>query len=165
MLVDPTEDLGSVDLAKHDVRPTHARQTKGHAPAIDVEQRQGVQIDVAVGHAEMEREGHGVDPQVPVGQLHTLGPSRGPRGVVDGGGGRLVSRPGLGGASEAVDEVVIVAEHHHSGVPDPRHVVDELGVDEEHRGTGVRDDVGDLLLDQPKVDRYQHAARPADPEE
>ena len=65
----------------------------GHAPAVAVEHRQGVQVHVAVVHAGLPTEGRGVDPQVAVGHLDALGPSGGAARVVDGGGGVLVRLP------------------------------------------------------------------------
>ena len=41
----------------------------------------------------------------------------------------------------------------------------ELGVDVEHAGAGVLDDVGHLLGREPEVDRHQHPAVASHPEE
>ena len=57
VLLDPAQDLGAVDLAQHDLRHAQAGHRERHAPAVGVEHRQRVQVDVAVGDA-------GVHPKV-----------------------------------------------------------------------------------------------------
>ena len=48
---------------------------------------------------------------------------------------------------------------------DPGQVVGELGIDQEHRGAGVFDDVLDLGRGQAEVDGHQDASPSAHPEE
>ena len=48
VLVDPTQDLGSVDLAQHDVLHAHADDGVEHPPAVAVEHRQRVEVHVPV---------------------------------------------------------------------------------------------------------------------
>src|SRR5205807_10016876 len=114
-----------------------------------------VQDRVPVVDAGVPTEGGGVEPDVAVRQLHTLGPGGGAARVVDRGGGVLVRGPsgglelavwpelgvGLGPDGEAVLGV------------DAGQVVFELGVHHQHGGAGVADDVADLLLGQAEVDR------------
>ena len=52
VLVDAAQDLGAVDLAQHDVPAAHAGDRVRHAPAVAVEHRQRVEVDVAVAHAD-----------------------------------------------------------------------------------------------------------------
>ena len=93
MGLDAPQDLGPVHLAQHDVGAAHAGDGEGHAPAVGVEHRQGVEVHVAVAHAHVPAELGGVEPAVAVGQLHALGPRRRAARVVDGGGGVLVGPP------------------------------------------------------------------------
>jgi hypothetical protein len=93
VLLDAAEDLGAVDLAQDVLGGAHAREREGHAPAVAVEHRQGVEVDVAVVDAGVPAEGGGVQPQVAVRQLHALGPRGGAAGVVDRGGRVLVGGP------------------------------------------------------------------------
>jgi hypothetical protein len=72
VLVDPAQDLVAVDLAQHHLRHAHRGHRERHAPPVDVEQRQGVQVDVAVAHPGVPPEGRRVEPQVAVGELHAL---------------------------------------------------------------------------------------------
>ena len=51
VLVDAPQDLGAVDLAQHDLGHAHGGERVGHAPAVAVEHRQRVQVDVAVADA------------------------------------------------------------------------------------------------------------------
>ena len=105
--VDAAQDLGAVDLAQHDLGHAHGGGGVRHAPAVAVEHRQRVQVDVAVADAGLPAEGGGVEPQVAVGELHALGPGGGAARVVDGGGGVLVGLvPRLGLDAEAVELVV-----------------------------------------------------------
>ena len=97
---DAAQDLLAVDLAHHDVAPAHGGHRVGHAPAVAVEHGQGVQQRVAVAHGGVPAEDRGVEPAVPVGELHPLRAGRGARGVVDRAGGGLRRPPsGAGWAS------------------------------------------------------------------
>ena len=53
--LDPAQDLGAVDLAQHDLLHAEAGHRERHAPAVGVEHRQRVQVDVAVGDAGVQR--------------------------------------------------------------------------------------------------------------
>ena len=48
VLLDPAEDLGAVDLAQHHLRRPEPGHRVRHPPAVAVEHRQRVQVDVAV---------------------------------------------------------------------------------------------------------------------
>ena len=93
--LDPAEDLGAVDLAERHLGHAHGRRGPRHAPAVGMEHRQRVEVDVTVRHADVPAEDGGVDPAVAVGELDPLRPGGGPRRVVDGGRGPLVGRPRL----------------------------------------------------------------------
>ena len=71
VLVDASQDLGAVDLAEHDLLRAHARRAERHPPAVAVEHRQGVEVDVAVAHAGVPAERRGVQPQAAVGHAAT----------------------------------------------------------------------------------------------
>jgi hypothetical protein len=159
VLVDAAQDLGAVDLAQHDVGDAHGGCRIRHAPAVAVEHRQRVQVDVAVRHRGLPAERRGVDPQVPVGELHALGAGRGARGVVDRGGGILVPVPlaGLGAVAEQLG-VGLVPEHHRALGLDALQRLLQLGVDQQQLRPAVADDVLDLLGVQPEVDRHQDPA-------
>jgi hypothetical protein len=63
-----------------------------------MEHRQRVQVDIAIGDRRVPAERHGVEPEVPVRELHALGPGRRAAGVVDARGRVLIWLPadGLG---------------------------------------------------------------------
>ena len=111
VLLDPAQDLGAVDLAQHDVLRPQAGHRERHAPAVGVEHRQRVQVDVAVADPGVQAERHRVHPDVAVGDLHALRPGRGARGVVDGRRRVLVRLPRLRLRALERLEVVVLAEH------------------------------------------------------
>ena len=105
--LDAPQDLGPVDLAQDHLGHAHGGRGVGHPPAVAVEHRQRVQVDVSIGDGGLPAERARVEPQVPVGELHALGAGGGAARVVDGGGGVLVGRlPRLGLDAEAVELVV-----------------------------------------------------------
>ena len=162
VLLDPPEDLGAVDLAKHDLRHAEPRGRERHAPAVRVEHRQRVQVGVPVADAGMQAEGHRVDPDVAVGDLHALGSRRRAAGVVDRRGRVLVdvgsTAPAHGRTGAGPRRSARRAGTGASRVTLARRCID-LGVDQEDRGAGVVDDVFDLLVAQPEVDRHQDPTR------
>ena len=165
VLLDPAQDLGAVDLAQHDLRDAEAGHRERHAPAVGVEHRQRVEVDVAVGDGRVHRERHRVDPDVAVGDLHALG-TRGRAGrVVDAGRRRLVGLPRARLDALRGVQVVVVAEHEAVLRGDAGQCLVELGVDVQHASAGVLDDVGDLVGAQPEVHRHQHATGARDAEE
>ena len=134
VLLDPPQDLGAVHLAQGDLRHAAAGHREGHAPAVGVEHRQRVEVDVAIGHAGVQRERHGVGPDVAVRDLHALGPGGRAGGVVDRGGGVLVGLPGA--RLDPLDEqVVVVAEHEHVLGLEIGEDLLELGIDVHDAGT------------------------------
>ncbi len=156
--LDAAQDLGAVDLAQHDVPAADAGHAERHAPAVGVEHRQRVQVDVAVADRGVQAEHRGVEPDVAVGQLHALGARRRAGGVVDRRGGRLVRlvpRPRLGVGQV---EVVVVAEHELVRDVEGVEQVFLLRVAVDDLGAAVLDDVGDLGRAEPEVDRHQDPA-------
>ena len=164
VLLDAAQDLGAVDLADHDLLDAEAGHREGHPPAVGVEHRQRVQVDVAVGHAGVQREGHRVGPDVAVGDLDALGACGGAGGVVDRRGGVLLVLPGLGFLALEV-HVLVVADEELVLALDVLHRLLELGVDVEDAGAGVLDDVLHLVGREPEVDRHQHPSVAGDAEE
>ena len=164
--LDAAQDLGPVDLADDDLGATHARVGVGHAPAVAVEHREGVQVDVPIGHARLPTERGGVEPDVAMGELDALGSGGGPARVVDRGRRVLVGRPrsGLGGGREE-GLVAVVTDDEPVGRGDARQVLRQLGVHDQDRRPAVLDDVADLGRVEPEVDRHQDPARAADPVE
>jgi hypothetical protein len=131
-----------------------------------MEHRERVQVDVAVGDADVPPERRRVEPGVAVGDLDTLGPGGGARGVVDVGRGLLVGVPALG-----LGLVRRLGEQPHVGPPVEQDAVlglhadqclVEVGVDEQHRRAAMLDDVAHLLGREAKVDRHHGAAEAAD---
>ena len=169
MFLDPAQDLGSVDLANHDVGRADGRGGERVAPAVGVEHRERVQVDVAVRDRSLPAEDRGVEPVVAVRQLHTLGPRSGSGGVVDGGGGVLlvdrIGVPRLGVGGLAPDLVVVIAEDELVRAVDLVDQVRQVRIDHQHLGAGVLDDVADLGDAEAEVDRDQDAAPPGDAEE
>ncbi len=146
--------MGRADAGGHE-RP---------APAVGVEHRQRVQVDVAVADPGVQAEGDRVGPDVAVGDLHPLGSCRGPRRVVDRRGRALVVLPGLRLDALGV-HVRVVADGEHVLAGDVLEDLGQLGVDVEHPRARVLDDVADLLDGEPEVDRHQHPPVTRDPEE
>ena len=165
VLLDPTQDLGAVDLADHDLGHAQPGHRERHPPAVGVEHRQRVEVDVAVAHAGVQPERHRIDPDVAVGDLHALGPGGGAGGVVDARGGVLVRLPVLRLGAFGREQVVVVAEDEAELRLDVRQRVVELGIDQQHPGPGVLDDVGHLVGPEPEVDRHQDPPGPGHAEE
>ena len=95
-----------------------------------------------------------------------LRPRRGARRVVEGGGGVLVGLPGPGlGVELEQHSVGFVADHEPVSALDVGHGIGEFGIDEEHRGAALLDDVAHLLGMEAEVDRHQHPTPSAHPEE
>ena len=139
-----------------------------HPPAVGVEHRQRVQVDVAVGHAGVQREGDRVGPDVAVGDLHALGPGGGAGGVVDRRGGVLLVLPGLRAPCPRAANRYMSSSSPMTNLcshSTPFMRVLELGVDVEDAGAGVLDDVLHLVGREPEVDRHQHPAVAGDAEE
>jgi hypothetical protein len=117
--------------------------------------------------ADVPAEGHRVEPEVAVGELHALGPRGGARRVVDRHGGVLVRhappRPGI--TAQEHLRVGGRPEHHTMLDGNALHHRFHLRIDERHRRSGVLDDVADLLRVQPEVDRHQHTVVHAHPEQ
>src|ERR1700681_745889 len=94
-------------------------------------------------------------------QLYALGPGRGARGVVDRARGRLVPLPGrrVGSARRRGEElgVLVTVEKYPRLGRHPRQGTLQLGVDEEHRGTRVLDDVRHLVGVEPEIDRDERS--------
>jgi hypothetical protein len=156
VLLDASQDLGTVDLADDDVLAAHPGDRVVHPPAVAVELREGVQVHVAVAHADVPAERGRVEPDVAVRQLHPLGPRRRPRRVVDGGRGVLVGVPWPRLHPVAHQRGVgLGADHELALALDGLHGVLELGVDEQDAGPGVLDDVADLVGHQTEVDRHE----------
>ncbi len=153
----PTQDLGPVDLADHDLLRSHPGGCEGVSPAVGVEHRQRVQEYVAVGQGDVQAEGDRVDPDVAVRDLHALGARGRARGVVDAGSRVLVRLPGPGRDTLVGEEVLVVAQHETVFRGHGRQCLVDLGVDVQHAGAGVLHDVGHLVRAQPEVDRNQHA--------
>ena len=111
VLLDAAQDLGAVDLAQRHLGYAAARHRERHPPAVGVEHRQRVEIDVAVGHAGVEGEGDGVGPDVAVGDLDALGARGRAGGVVDRRRGVLVGLPDARLGAVVGVEVVVLADH------------------------------------------------------
>ena len=146
------------------LRARPAGHRERHSPAVGVEHRQRVQVDVAVGDAGVQREGDRVGPDVAVGDLHALGSGGGARGVVDRRGRVLLALPRLRVLALEVHVVVVAEDEHVLGLDALQRVL-ELGVDVEDPRSGVLDDVVHLVGREPEVDRHQHPAVAGDAEE
>ena len=102
-----------------------------------------------------------------MGELHALRAGRRARRVVDRHGGVLVGDLEPRRRPRAKEELRVGAGAQHEPVLHrdvPQGLV-ELGIDEQHRGAGVLDDVADLLGIQPEVDGHEDAPEHADPEQ
>ena len=72
---------------------------------------------------------------------------------------------GFGSDALGREEVVVLTEHEPVLRGDVLERVVQLGVDVEHLGSGVLDDVADLVGAEPEVHRHQHPAEAGDAEE
>ena len=165
VLLDPPQYLGAVDLAQHHMGHSHCGHDIGHAPTVAVEHRQRVQVDVAVADPGVPAEGGCVDPQVPMGHLHALGPGSGAAGVVDRRGGRLVGGPGDRLAADPVQRIALGSGDEavlHRNVSECRF---ELWVDDQNISPAVLDDVGDFGPAEAEVDGHGDPAEGAGAEE
>ncbi len=161
MLVDPAQDLGAVDLAQHDVASTHPGDGVQHPPAVAVELRERVQVDVAIADPEVPAERRGVQPDVAMRDLHAFGPRRRARRVVDGRRRVLIAFPRLRLDAEAHDLGIGLAPDHESSLAlDLGQRIVELRVDEQQARPAVLDDVADLVGDEAEIDRHEDAAGP-----
>jgi hypothetical protein len=161
------QDLLPVDLADDHLARAHGGERIRHAPAVAVEGRQGVEVDVAVAHPHVPTEDDGVEPAAPVRELDTLGPRRGPRGVIDGQRGVLVGDrvPGAGIGTAEQERVSLRAQDVAVRHFQMAQGFVQLGIDEQHRRPRVLEDVDDLVCPQPVVDGDEDAAIRAHAEE
>jgi hypothetical protein len=159
VLVDAAQDLGAVDLPDHDLLGAHAGGRVEQAPAVAVEHRQRVEVDVAVGQRRVPAERRRVDPAGTVRLLDALGAGGGAGGVVDRGGRILVGLPlGRLGARRP-DLVVVTAQDEDvlrcgAGLGE----VLQFGVQQDDLGAAVTDDVLDLGRCQAEVHRHEDAS-------
>ncbi|CAB4595451.1 unannotated protein [freshwater metagenome] len=166
MTLDAAQDLGAVHLAQHDVGAAHSSDGVDHAPTVAMELGERVQVHVAVVHAHLPAEGGRVQPQVAMGQLHTLGARGGAAGVVDGGGGVLVGGPCCRFHSEShqrvvgllTDDELVLALH-------GAHGLFQFRIHQQHSRPAVLHDVLHFLGHQTEVDRHEDASRPGHTEE
>ena len=170
MLLDAAQDLGAVDLAQHHLRHPETGHRVRHSPAVAVEHRQRVQVDVAVGGGGVQAEGDRVDPEVAMGELHALGTRGRARGVVDRRGRVLVRRLPRHGIAFGTQQPVVVVLAEQEAVLDRGaggfgEEVLVLGVGEEDRSAAMLDDVGDLGGLQPEVDGHADPSVRGDAEE
>ena len=142
----------------------------GVGPAVGVEHRQRPQVVLAHRDRQVQQRADGVHGRVPVRDHHALGPGRGAAGVVDREQVALVGLrpgevgPGRGHGGLEVQPAVLAAVERDE-VPDVRqlvadavHRVQVLPGGADHGGTGVVDDVAEIVGAQPVVDRHQHRA-------
>src|SRR5271156_1798866 len=172
---DEAENFFGIETLDHDVLAAEKGKEMRNAPAIGVEKRNDVQLDVGIGnfegHAGVER----VEIDVAVREHHTFGIGTGAAGVeefgdgvfVDGGdvqgvwrGGReqlvVIVRSEPGGfrsafeQAESFDGGEILAE----GVDERK----KLLFDEEDGGAGIVEDVAELASRETNVQGEQHGA-------
>ena len=167
MTLDPAQDLGAVDLAQDDLRHPHARHGERHSPAVAMKHREGVDVDVAIADPGVQAEGHGIDPDIAVSRLDTLGARGGAGRVVDGRRGVLVGLLPRHRLTARTQQAVVVigTEYEPVGRLQITQLLVMLRVDDQHRGAAVADDVLDLRLLQPEVDRHEDPAVGSDSEE
>ena len=126
-----------------------------------------MQVNVAVGHAHVPAEHDGIQPATTVGELHAFGSRGGSRRVVDGYGRILVADRVARLSLRAAEEDWVGAPAEHEAVLDlqrPERLF-QLGIDQQHGGPRVLEDVRDLVCAQTVVDRDEHAPIGADAEE
>src|SRR5205807_9382395 len=75
------KDLHRIKPLDHDVGGAHESERVGHAPAVGVKQRDGVQLHCVFGSAEAQRHVHSMEIDIPVRQHHALGMGAGSAGV------------------------------------------------------------------------------------
>ncbi len=172
LVAEEAEDPGRLDLRQADVGGADGGHRPDEGPAVGVEHRERPEVAVAHPQRQVEQGSDGVQVGVPVGDHDALGTRCGTACVVDrqqlafadlGRPGeafpralqlRLVIEPALPRRTVQVHEVLDRGQLGADGVD--RLLV--LGLDAEHRGTGVVDDVIEVGGRQPVVDRYQNRA-------
>jgi len=163
-LPDPT----GVHAPQAHVAPGDGRDRPRETPAVAVEHREGPQVHAAVAEARLDHLAESVQICPAVGVDHSLRSAGGPRRVVDRDGLLLVFEPALDRVRRTGGEEILVGVSGgtriiHAHYLDPGGVHSsydglELAVHEEKPGSGVGQDVGDLLRPQPSVDGGQDAA-------
>jgi hypothetical protein len=147
------------------------------APGVGVEHRYDGQYPVGVGETKCApgryRQGMQVDRAVAVGDA--LGRPAGAGGVAQRGGRALRQLRPVAQRRGGRDELGVVVHadpggatigltdhddvtHRGQPVDDPLQRTHQVGVDQDHRVAGVVDDVGELIVVQPQIQRVQHRA-------
>ena len=156
----PTQNFCTIHFAQHHMLATHARHRIRHTPAIAMKHRQRMQQHITIGDASLPTKRGGVEPDVAMRELHTFGPCRGATRVVDRGRcifvgsvprrwlAGVVVQLGIGFFTN--DEAMLCR--------DAAQGFFKFGVDEQHRGTRMLDDVLHFICVQAKIDRHKHTA-------
>ncbi len=172
LAVEQLAQAGAVEAGtrQYQLRAVHRRDIR-HAPAADVEHRHDRADDVAARQRDgvRQRGAEGVQQGRAVAVENAFRPAGGPRGVAQRRGAPLVELGPLETVfALGIDQLVIDAEHRQAGFrrfeqdkatigrqqrPQPLDERDEAGFDEQQPVLRVVDDVDDLLVEQPRVDR------------
>ena len=148
------EHLGGVEAGEHHVGAAEAGEEVGRAPAVDVEQRDGVQQHVVAGDAVGEGVVHRVEVQRPVREHRALGPPRRARRVEELGRGVLVDRRRRARGARRRPGVEVVGRSGEAGIGE-RRVAHQRG------GPAVGEAGGQLRRRVADVQRHEHARRRA----
>ncbi|SHU35286.1 Uncharacterised protein [Mycobacteroides abscessus subsp. abscessus] len=170
VLFDTAQNLVTVDLAQHNVPRSHTRRGVGPAPPVAVKHRQCMQQHIVIAQGRMQPEHNGVDPDIAMSELNTLGVARCARGVIESRSACFGPGPWIGGHSVRRIQLpeycrIVLAQHKVVAGPYGVQKAPHLGVDHQHRSTRMSDDVLDLGGRQPKVYGHQDASPPGYAEE
>ena len=141
----------------------HACDAVDHAPAVAVELRKRVQVDVSIAYPGVPAKRRGVQPDCAMAELYTLGTRRGSACVVDGCRCVFIRFPRGRRDAVAVEQLVGFGTDDHLVFALNRcHRGFQFGVDQQHPRTRVFDDVLHFFGDKAEVDWHQNASRAAD---
>ena len=185
LAVHQVEERGAVEPgARQDQRAAGERRDVGQAPGVGVEQRHDRQDPAVVGEQVGARgdQEERVQHHAAVGVEHAFGLAGGARGVAQRAGGVLVELRPFRQRVHLVEQALVAEQaaelparrhvlavgHEHVGLDalqrrrELLHQRQEGEVEEQRRVAGVVGDVGDLLLEQARVDGVADGADAGD---
>ena len=93
---DQAENFLGIETLDHDVLSAQQSKEMRHAPAIGVEERDGVEFDVSIFHLERQADVQSVKVHISVGEHHALGIGAGAAGIEKLGQSVFVDRGDVG---------------------------------------------------------------------
>ena len=173
MLLNELENTSGLEAPHHDLLdPQHGRRL-GFAPAVGVEQRDGVQIHHALHVLRQSRHGHGMQIKRTVAEHHTLGRAGAAAGVEQFGNSVLIDAENVRAFRMALvqqlfvrhirdghfvvkcDEALNLAASRTQHLNQRRKIVFK----QQHPSAGVIQDISELQRGQSDIQRHHDSAR------